>query len=60
MKGSGGAPILNVSNGKIIGLHISSSPHYNINNGTFLKSSITQFLEMNKDYISSNGLTSAN
>ena len=60
MKGSGGAPILNVSTGKIIGLHTSSSPHYNINNGTFLKSSITQFIEMNKDYISSNGLTSAN
>ena len=60
MKGSGGAPILNVSTGKIIGLHTSASPHYNINNGTFLKSSITQFIEMNKDYISSNGLTSAN
>jgi len=59
MNSSEGAPILNLSTGKIIGLHRSSSHHFNFNKGTFLKSPITQFIEMNKDYISSNGLTSA-
>ena len=59
MDGSRGAPILNISTGKIIGFHTGSVHHYNFNRGTFLKSPINQFIEMNKDYISSNGLTSA-
>jgi len=57
--GSGGAPILNLSNGKIIGLHTSSNHIRRINIGTFLKFPIIQFIELNKDYILSNGLTSA-
>ena len=59
MDGSGGAPLLNISNGKIIGFHVGSTHHFNFNKGTFLKFPITQYIELNKDYILSNGLTSA-
>ena len=57
--GSGGAPILNLSNGKIIGFHTRGQRNHNINLGTFLKIPINKFLEKNKDYISLNGLTPA-
>jgi len=59
MNGSGGAPLLNISTGKILGFHVGSTHYYNFNKGTFLKSPISQFIEQNKDYISSNGLAPA-
>ena len=58
--GSGGAPILNLLHGKIIGFHTSSSKTFNFNIGTFLKTPINTFIDMNKNYIISNGLTSTN
>ena len=58
-RGSGGAPILNLSNGKIIGIHTRGKNNNNINLGTFLKIPLIKFIDMNKDYISLNGLTSA-
>ena len=57
---SGGAPIISVSSGKIIGLHIGTKQNFNLNLGTFLKIPITQFIISNKDYINQKGLTSNN
>ena len=52
-KGSTGSPIINLSNGKIIGIHCSSSfkPNYNI--GTFLKYPVLNFIDKFKGYINS-------
>ena len=55
---SGGAPMISLSSGKIIGLHIGAKKNYNF--GTFLKIPITQFINSNKDYINQKGLTSNN
>ena len=57
---SGGAPIISVTSGKIIGLHIGTKQNFNLNLGTFLKIPITQFINSNKDYIYQKGLTSNN
>ena len=57
---SGGAPIISVTSGKIIGLHIGTKQNFNLNLGTFLKIPITQFINSNKDYINQKGLTSNN
>ncbi len=42
--GSSGAPILNLSNNKVIGIHRESSTKLNCNKGTFLKKPINEFL----------------
>ena len=55
---SGGAPIISVTSGKIIGLQIGAKKNYNF--GTFLKIPITQFINSNKGYINQKGLTSNN
>ena len=55
---SGGAPMISLSSGKIIGLQIGAKKNYNF--GTFLKIPITQFINSNKDYINQKGLTSNN
>ena len=57
---SGGAPIISVTSGKIIGLHIGTKQNFNLNLGTFLKIPITQFINSNKDYIYQKGLASNN
>ena len=44
---SGGAPMISLSSGKIIGLHIGAKKKYNF--GTFLKIPITQFINSNKE-----------
>lgn len=59
-KGSGGAPILMISTGKIIGLHSGAITNMNYNMGTFFKSPITQFIYSYKDFIDSQGLSSQN
>ena len=55
---SGGAPILDLTSGKVLGIHLGSKHHYNFNFGTFIKPPITKFIELYKEYISTNGLTS--
>ena len=57
---SGGAPIISVTSGKIIGLHIGTKQNFNLNLGTFLKIPITQFINSNKDYTYQKGLASNN
>ena len=57
---SGGAPIMVISTGKIIGLHIGASKYMNFNIGVFLKEPLTQFINLNKDYINQKGLASNN
>ena len=47
-KGSSGAPILNISNCKIIGIHKGASKDNNYNIGLFLNESLKEFL--NKNY----------
>ena len=42
--GSSGAPILNLSSNKVIGIHRESSMRLNCNKGTFLKNPISEFL----------------
>jgi len=54
---SGGAPILNLSSGKTIGVHIGSKLNFNYNIGNFLNFPITQFININKDYINISGLS---
>ena len=53
IEGSGGAPILNLRNLKIVGIHKGSSMNYNYNIGTFLKYPINEFINKYKDYIES-------
>ena len=57
---SGGAPIMIISTGKIIGLHIGASQKMNFNIGVFLKEPLIQFINLNKEYINQKGLTSNN
>ena len=45
-KSSGGSPILNINNNKVIGIHFGSQKGHNYNLGTFLKYPINDF---NKD-----------
>ena len=51
--GSGGAPIMNLKNFKIIGIHFGYDKLNNINLGTFLKYPINEFIIKYKDYIES-------
>ena len=55
---SSGAPILNLSKNKVIGIHVGATSKYNI--GTLLKYSINEFINLHKDYIISNGVCSEN
>ena len=57
---SGGAPILNISNGRIIGIHIGTKMYSNYNIGTNLKDPINQYIDQNKDYIRTKGLDAKN
>lgn len=57
---SGGAPIMVISTGKIIGLHIGSKKKLNLNLGQFLKIPLIQFIDSNKDYINQKGLSLSN
>ena len=50
-RGSTGSPIINLSNGKIIGIHCSSSSKFNYNLGTFLKYPVINFIDKFKGYI---------
>ena len=52
INGSGGAPLLNLKNLKIIGIHVGSSK-FNYNIGTFLKYPINEFINKYKDYLDS-------
>ena len=45
--GSGGSPILNLNNNKVIGVHSSSLKNKNINIGTFLNYPIKEFIKQN-------------
>ena len=51
--GSGGAPIMNLKNLKIIGIHKGYYKDKNFNIGIFLKDPINDFINKNKDYIES-------
>ena len=51
--GSTGSPIMNLSNGKIIGIHCASSMKFKYNIGTFLKYPIQNFIDKFKYYINS-------
>ena len=53
LSGSGEAPIINLNNLKIIGIHKGSSINKNYNIGTFLKYPINEFINKNKDYLES-------
>jgi len=58
--GSSGGPILNLSNNKVIGIHVGSLSNKNCNFGTLLKYPINEFIISHKDYIISNGVCSEN
>ena len=49
--GSGGSPILNLNNNKVIGVHSSSLKNKNINIGTFLNYPIKEFIRFRKYWI---------
>ena len=51
--GSGGCPIMDLSRGTIIGIHVGSIPKSNYNIGTSLKYPIKNFIDKYKDYINS-------
>jgi len=57
---SGGAPILNLSKNKVIGIHVGSLSNIKYNIGTLLKYPINEFINLHKDYIISNGVCSEN
>ena len=50
---SGGSPIMNLSNGKIIGIHIGGDKKWGSNFGTFLKNPVEDLIDKFKDYINS-------
>ena len=52
-RGSGGSPIMNLSNGKIIGIHIGADSKGRYNIGTFLKYPVEDLIDKFKDYINS-------
>ena len=55
---SGGTPILDLTSGKVLGIHIGSNKYFKFNVGTFIKPPITKFIELYKEYITTNCLTS--
>ena len=54
---SGGAPILNLKTGKIIGIHMGSMMTFSYNLGISITALVMNFININKDYINTNGLT---
>ena len=50
---SGGSPIMNLSNNRVIGMHYGYQKNTNINIGTFLKKPFMEFSDIFKDYINS-------
>ena len=50
---SGGCPIMDLSRGTIIGIHVGRTKSKNYNIGTFLKYPIKNFIDKFKDYINS-------
>ena len=50
---SGGSPIMNLSNNRVIGMHCGYKRDKNINLGTFLKKPFMEFSDIFKDYINS-------
>lgn len=50
---SGGSPIMNLSNNRVIGMHYGYLMHKNFNLGTFLKKPFMEFSDKIKDYINS-------
>ena len=52
-RGSGGSPIMNLSNSKVIGIHFGCNNYKKYNIGTFLKYPINEFINNYKDYINS-------
>ena len=54
--GSAGGPIFNFSTQKVIGIHIGSSNMIIHNAGTLLKYHINEFINLHKDYISTNSI----
>ena len=54
--GSAGGPIFNLSTQKVIGIHVGSSKMIELNNGIILKYLINEFINLHKDYISSNSI----
>ena len=50
---SGGSPIMNLSNNRVIGMHYGYLMHKNFNLGTFLKKPFMEFSDKFKDYINS-------
>ena len=55
---SGGSPIMNLSNSRVIGIHCGFHKNININVGTFLKKPIMEFSDKFKDYINSKKIIS--
>jgi hypothetical protein len=55
--GSSGAPIINLINNKIIGIHKEGSNHFQYNKGTYLKEPINQFI--NKYILEQNDINMA-
>ena len=56
--GSGGSPILNLSNSKVIGIHRGYNENPKLNFGTLLNYPINEFINNNKEYINSKSLSS--
>ena len=57
-RGSSGGPILNLSNNKVIGIHVEGMKTEKYNFGILLKYPINEFINLHKDYIISNGVFS--
>ena len=57
---SGGGPIMSLRTNKVIGFHIGGATKMNYNIGGFIKYPFNEFINLNKDYISSNGVCSEN
>ena len=55
---SGGSPIMNLSNSRVIGIHYGFQKNFNINLGTFLQKPIMEFSDKFKDYINSKKIMS--
>ena len=46
--GSSGAPILNLSNNKVIGVHLGATKNFNYNLGLFMKNALNDFINKKK------------
>ena len=57
---SGGAPIMNLHTNKVIGINFGSLTNKKVNIGTILKYPFIEFINLHKDYVSSNDVCSEN